>query len=438
MKKITICIIINLFSLLLYAIDISFVLNKDIEISDTNMQNSYIFSKGEIFKKHQENYGIGITNDNPLLIQIFVYNENKRNSFEIPVEVLDLQDNNNVMSESIKNYYWIADYYYEQLNEKNRKSVVLRNEPFWKTFTNSTEDQTSTWIDFFKIEKFYFGDYFFLSFGTTSFDETGFIGFLDKIESDLFSYKILDMYSNFGNYMDKYSHPRPTYIQLFEKQSPYNIIFLLDGDYMKMYIDEVSEKNLFQTLIRTSPEACNQIENWIKGKSNDLSKVVMPKHGNPSVQTEVTKTNATNVVQNKTMIVSENLKLRSGEATTSEVITVMQAGTKVKILELGKAENIDGINSNWVKVEVQSGAKDRDGNTISKDTVGWCYGGYLAETTEANNFESIDTKEISDIKIEEAPKQEINIGIVCAIIGAVLLLLLVILIFAVRKNKDNP
>jgi hypothetical protein len=47
-------------------------------------------------------------------------------------------------------------------------------------------------------------------------------------------------------------------------------------------------------------------------------------------------------------------------------------------------------------------------------------------------------KEISDIKIEEEPKQEINIGIVCAIIGAVLLLLLVILIFAVRKKKDNP
>ena len=138
------------------------------------------------------------------------------------------------------------------------------------------------------------------------------------------------------------------------------------------------------------------------------------------------------------MTVSENLKLRSAEATTSEVITVMSAGTKVKILELGKAENIDGINSNWVKVEVQSGAKDREGNTISRCTVGWCYGGYLAETTEANNFESTDTKEISDIKIEEAPKQEINIGIVCAIIGAVLLLLLVILIFAVRKKKDNP
>ena len=133
------------------------------------------------------------------------------------MEYLDLQGNNNVMTKSIQNYYWIPDYYYEQLKDKNRNSVVLKNESFWKTFKNTTEDQTSTWADFFKIEKFYFGDYFFLSFGTNSFDETGFVGFLEKIESDMFSYKIHCMYSNFGKYTDKYSHPRPTYIQLFEK-----------------------------------------------------------------------------------------------------------------------------------------------------------------------------------------------------------------------------
>ena len=55
----------------------------------------------------------------------------------------------------------------------------------------------------------------------------------------------------------------------------------------------------------------------------------------------------------------------------------MSAGTKVKILEVGKAETIDGISSNWVQVEVQSGAKDRGGKTITKGTVGWCFGGYL-------------------------------------------------------------
>ncbi|MDD7767604.1 MAG: SH3 domain-containing protein [Treponema sp.] len=77
------------------------------------------------------------------------------------------------------------------------------------------------------------------------------------------------------------------------------------------------------------------------------------------------------------MLVNENLKLRSGEASSTQVLVVMQAGTKVKILELGKAETIDGISSNWVKVEVQKGAKDREGKPIKSGTVGWCYGGYL-------------------------------------------------------------
>ena len=77
------------------------------------------------------------------------------------------------------------------------------------------------------------------------------------------------------------------------------------------------------------------------------------------------------------MTVGENLKLRSGEATSSKVLAVMQAGARLRILELGKAETIDGISSNWVKVEVQADAKDVDGKSIEKGLVGWCYGGYL-------------------------------------------------------------
>ena len=114
----------------------------------------------------------------------------------------------------------------------------------------------------------------------------------------------------------------------------------------------------------------------------DQSKISWPRHADGScdyedVSSVKTVSTTTNVASNKTMLVSENLKLRSGEATTSDVLTVMSAGTKVKILELGKTETIDGISSNWVKVEVQKGAKDRDGRAIRAGTVGWCYGGYL-------------------------------------------------------------
>ena len=52
---------------------------------------------------------------------------------------------------------------------------------------------------------------------------------------------------------------------------------------------------------------------------------------------------------------------------------------KSKALFIGGTGTIDGISSNWVKVEVQKGAKDRDGTSIKAGTVGWCYGGYLKQ-----------------------------------------------------------
>ena len=81
-----------------------------------------------------------------------------------------------------------------------------------------------------------------------------------------------------------------------------------------------------------------------------------------------------NVAPSKIMSVKENLKLRSREATTTSVLAVMSTGTKVKILVLGKQATIDGITSNWVQVEVQAGAKDRDGKSIAAGTAGWCFG----------------------------------------------------------------
>ena len=172
------------------------------------------------------------------------------------------------------------------------------------------------------------------------------------------------------------------------KEDECEMILKFDGDYLYVYLNDIN--NLYGIFCRVDDKAINEYNKLIRTGKCDLSKVKWPRHADGSCDYEdvssvkTVSTPSTNVSKNKTMLVSENLKLRSGEATTSEVITVMSAGTKVKILELGKAENIDGINSNWVKVEVLSGAKDRDGKLIKTGTIGWCYGGYLAETTEAN------------------------------------------------------
>ncbi len=171
----------------------------------------------------------------------------------------------------------------------------------------------------------------------------------------------------------------------YEQGENMQIELKVDGDYLN--ITELNKNKNLQTLIKVDQSFINQCINLFSNQKTDLSKVTWPRHADgscdydgskKSAAVQTSKSNSSNnVTKNKIMTVSENLKLRSGEATSTQVLTVMSAGTKVKILELGKAETIDGINSNWVKVEVQADAKDRNGKPIKLGTVGWCYGGYL-------------------------------------------------------------
>ncbi len=324
----------------------------------------------------RDDVGIGFTYNNiPKEIEISVTNSYD-DILYVPIQFLAFDENKQKISKYIKDYYWVPSYYYEQINSKtDRYTILYKNEIFWNNWKNQFEN-ASTWQDDFLLGYYGFNDFYF--FARSSYVGTNEATFLVKTEesnNDYIKYNVFKMYSHFQKYTKRTANPQEKFLSLYEKETPFYIYLTIDGDYMNVYIDEISEKTLFQTLIRTTPEACNQIENWIKGKSNDLSKVEMPKHG--KAETMEKEVYSTNVAKNKTMLVNENLKLRSGEATSTQVLTVMSAGTKVKILELGKAETIDGISSNWVKVEVQKGAKDRDGNPIKAGTVGWCYGGYL-------------------------------------------------------------
>ena len=402
MKRKIIIFLLIAINAFIYATDPVFILNKDLTLKDEDW-NEHEFFKGDKFLFDYTKKGFGVDLDNPLSIEIY-FKDTNGTSYTSNINDVYLEDYDFKISENVSKDYWIPSYYYDLLKSNTPLDDVLKCEKYWATkIIQSRYNEDVTWKDEFSILKYYFDDFYFVVFGNNGYYDVDFFAYMEEVSDTRIVYNVQKMYSHFFDYKDQLRpYPNhPAFLPLYEKETPFYIYLIIDGDYMKMYIDEVSEENLFQTLIRTTPEACNQIENWIKGKSNDLSKVVMPKK--LSVQKESSKaTSSTNVAPNKTMTVSENLKLRSAEATTSEVITVMSAGTKVKILELGKSETIDGISSNWVKVEVQAGAKDRDGNTISRGTVGWCYGGYLAETTEANNFESTDTKEISNVKIEEA------------------------------------
>lgn len=107
----------------------------------------------------------------------------------------------------------------------------------------------------------------------------------------------------------------------------------------------------------------------------------------------------TNVSLNKEMYVKENLRLRSEENTSSSIVTVMRTGSKVKIVKLGKEETIDLIHSNWVKIEVLDG-KTKTGESINKGTVGWCFGGFLADYVGKYDYLDLSDRDYKIQKID--------------------------------------
>ena len=161
----------------------------------------------------------------------------------------------------------------------------------------------------------------------------------------------------------------------------HTLLILFDGDYINVYED--SKDKLLMTYAITDEKTHAEFKNLLKTGECDLSKVTWPRHADgscdyedtPSVKTASTA--ITSMYPNKIMTVKENLRLRSGEGTSSQVVTVLPTGSRVRIVELGKAETIDGISSNWVLVESQSHTRDRDGKIIYAGTQGWCFGGYL-------------------------------------------------------------
>ncbi len=175
--------------------------------------------------------------------------------------------------------------------------------------------------------------------------------------------------------------PKKAWVYDSDKED--EITLILDNDFLQLYYCG----NYIHTFCKLDEKTFNELKSFLKNGKFNISNITWPRHADGSCDYDGSKTAvatqtanstaSTNVAKNKTMTVSENLKLRAGEATSSQVLTVMSAGTKVKILELGKVEKIDGISSNWVKVEVQKGAKDRDGNPIKPGTVGWSFGGFL-------------------------------------------------------------
>ena len=276
-------------------------------------------------------------------------------------------DNSDFLSDDITynqlspDFEWVPVWYLEVIKctGDNFKNIVYKNVPYLK----------NKWID--DSECYWYKDSLFSYPCVFRFQNTYFSFTADgwgvkncgivKINKTQNKYYITC--SAIGFYYDDYKD-NINYFKNFPRVNN-DREFVLRLEYQKnhIYLYNNETNKLIVELMTVSKEWIKKLQHYFYTGNNPFT----------------SESSSDNVALKKTMTVKENLKLRSGEATTTSVLAILSAGTKVKILTLGKQATIDGITGNWVQVGVQAGAKDRDGKPIAAGTVGWCFGGYLVE-----------------------------------------------------------
>ena len=368
MKKNIIYILLFFFSLNTYSLNFKTIIDSSVYETD-GIFNYYSgeIKKDEIVKISKAKIYYGVS-DWKYSVEIIYKNK----EYIMNLENLTPAETQNVLKEEISlysnnEYNWFPVSGFDLLKSQNRNLLLKIQPKGLKKYQNEKTEFDYEWYDILSntVPSYFFNSIFSISI------------FFNKCSFLIKDIKKVENYYQIDSQV--YDWFMPDLNINYSKGDSVTLKLSLDGDYLTVHC----ENQLLGQFARTNHSTKKEIEALLKKNTFDLSKVKWPRHADGTCDYEdvssikTVSTPSTNVAKNKTMLVNENLKLRSGEATTSEVLTVMSAGTKVKILELGKSEIIDGISSNWVKVEVQSGAKDRDGRTIRAGTVGWCYGGYL-------------------------------------------------------------
>jgi len=73
-----------------------------------------------------------------------------------------------------------------------------------------------------------------------------------------------------------------------------------------------------------------------------------------------------------------NLRVRDEpDLENGKSIVTLNENSVVEIVRKGKKVTIDGIEDYWLNIKAKAGTLDKDGNPVSEDVSGWCFGGYL-------------------------------------------------------------
>ena len=281
--------------------------------------------------------------------------------------------------ERITEKKWYRDYFNEVIYRKDRNIIVEYQSKLTKKeniyFYDGSRDDMIFWFDESSsyrdcIKCFILRDGgYYLRIGIPGFRYKA-----KKLTPDLYKLELEDVRISQELYESFLEDGHNMKFALDATEPEYSLYFRFDGEYLYIYLED--GKTLYATYCAYDESEEEALQEAIRTNEFDMTKITLPRHADGTCDYE-----SGGGVPGKKIVggiyrAKDNLRLRATGGTSGKAITTMQAGSLVLILSKGREETIDGITDNWVEVELQTGAKNLEGDFLYGET-GWCFGGYL-------------------------------------------------------------
>ena len=374
MKKIFLLLCMMLYNLYCFAADYRVI--KDSKLYNENfycvekIPKNTIVSKSSVYTYPKRNYNVDYDIGTDIIYKGYEYVIDLEAI--VPAETKDLFDNSvNYIFLCKKDKKYVSKENIDLLATGSRKSFEKKyQERIYKYEKNKDLwNKDSHWYDVMNEPSYGMITNTICIFDSLNDD---YFCFVKRIEKTDYGYKVVLETADYYISETEVEYSNSILKSFFSVGYEAELKFIVDGNYLYVY---TADDNLLFTYAVVDSNFETEYSNLMKYDAVNLNNITWPRHADGSCDYETT----VRLQSGKRYRATENLRLRSSGSTAGKPVVTIGKGTQVKVIAVGAEQTIDGITSNWVQVEVQAGAKDRDGKAIAAGTVGWCFGGYLAE-----------------------------------------------------------
>jgi hypothetical protein len=213
---------------------------------------------------------------------------------------------------------------------------------------------------------------------------------------------------------------------VYPDEPEFTISIIPDGDYIdiELYPGGGIPRYIF-TFVSVNKECITQLNNLIKGRPVDLTRVALPRRADSADYLPRSNFTATHRTIPNVLPLWDTV-----DDDSADPVINLPKGTRVRVIETGPVITVEGISAPWVKVISGNGS------------TGWCFSGGLEEIEKPDIVNNLDVASASTgesqtdevAQSNEEPRSLPLWALIAIISGAVVAVAVVVLFMAKREK----